>query len=215
MQTKTPDTAQALANKKPRYRPGCRAGVGGPPSTYTVEVFQTICDRVHAGETLTAVCRDPDLPSRTTVRKWMSQNPETDAMFAWAREGLHDSWAEEIIGIADDGTTDYITKTGRNGHEYEAVDQDHIQRSRLRVDSRKWLLSKLRPGQYGDHVEVQHTGAVTVTHDLSDRERMRRMALFLLEDRAAGAVIEGKASPVAGDGGSPQATTPAKQPKSK
>ncbi len=74
-------------------------------------------------------------------------------------------------------------------------------------------MSKLRPEEYGDHVEVQHSGAVTVHHDLSDRERMRRMALFLLEDRGAGALIDGTASPVPAK--DEQASLPAKPAKSK
>jgi len=51
-------------------------------------------------------------------------------------------------------------------------------------------MSKLAPRKYGDRVEHEHLGEVTVTHELSDRERMRRMALFLLEDQESGTVIE-------------------------
>ncbi len=130
------------------------------------------------------------MPARQTVTKYLvGEGPENSAfatIYAVARESLLDVWAEEIIAISDDGTTDYIMKTGRNGHEYEAVDQEHIQRSRLRVDSRKWLLSKLRPGQYGDKVTAELSGSVGVVHDvstLSEREKMRRFALFMVEDQ--------------------------------
>ena len=153
-----------------------------------------ICARIAAGESLTHVCKDPALPARHTVTKYLVSDAGEESGFrsryAAARESLLDVYADDIIGIADDGTTDYIMKIGRNGHEYEAVDQEHIQRSRLRVDTRKWLMSKLAPRKYGDRVEHEHLGEVTVTHELSDRERMRRMALFLMEDQAAGTVIE-------------------------
>ncbi len=176
----------------------------GRPSTYNEETAELICQRISNGETLRDICRDSYMPARSCVYKWMRKNPPFEAMYARARERLVEHWADEIIGIADDGTTDYVTKIGRHGTEYEAVDQEHIQRSRLRVDTRKWLMSKLVPRVYGDNVEVEVTGGVTVQHELSDRERMRRMALFLLQDEAAGAVIDGQASPIES-----QATPPA------
>ena len=132
---------------------------------------------------------------------WLRKNSAFRDLYTQAREILVEHWGDEMLEISDDGTTDFITKMGRNGTEYEAVDQEHIQRSRLRVDTRKWLMSKLAPRKYGDHVELEYTGQITVKHELSDQERMRRMALFLLEDQAAGehtagALIQGEASSV-------------------
>ncbi len=170
--------------------------IGGRPSTFTVEMADRICERISSGRTLNQVCRDPDIPAASTIRAWRRKNPAFDSQYAAAREDLYAHWAAEIVDIADDGTTDYITKIGRNGREYQAVDQEHIQRSRLRVDTRRWLLSKLVPATYGDHVELEVGGSVTVQHELSDRERMRRMALFLLEDQAAGGLIEGQAEAI-------------------
>jgi len=63
------------------------------------------------------------------------------------------------------------------------------------VDTRKWLMSKLKPGKYGDHVEIQHSGEVEHRHSISDREKVRRLAYFLLEDQAAGQIIDGEAEP--------------------
>ena len=156
-------------------------------------VADQICGRMSEGETLRKVCRDPAMPSRSTVYRWLHKNPGFANQYAQAREARVEAWADEIIEIADDGTTDYITKVGRNGAEYEAVDQEHIQRSRLRVDARRWLLRKLNPGQYGDHMEVEHTGAVDHNVQITTDERVRRLALFLLQ-APAGNTIEGAAS---------------------
>lgn len=158
-------------------------------------VADLICGRMAEGETLRQVCRDPAMPARSTVYRWLSRNPSFADHYARAREALVESWADEIIDIADDGTTDYVIKKGRNGAEYEAVDQEHIQRSRLRVDARRWLLSKLNPGQYGDHMEVEHTGAVDHRLQITSDETVRRLALFLLES-PAGDTIEGVVSPI-------------------
>jgi hypothetical protein len=139
------------------------------------------------------------MPSRTKLAKELVENSDFAIQYARAREGLYQSWAEEILEIADDGTTDFITKVGRNGHEYEAVDQEHIQRSRLRVDARKWMLSKLLPKTFGDKIEHEHGGEVAHRVDitgLSEREKMRRFALFMLEDQAAGVTVDGSTMPM-------------------
>jgi hypothetical protein len=152
------------------------------------EVLDEICLRTFEGESMRSICRDPTMPSRQRLYRELVDNSDFAAQYARAREGLYQSWAEEILEIADDGTTDFVTKVGRNGHEYEAVDQEHIQRSRLRVDSRKWLLSKLLPKTFGDKVQHDHEGEVAVHHDISsmsEREKMRRFALFMLEDQQA------------------------------
>ncbi len=162
----------------------------GRPTTFSKEIAETICARMAEGESLRSICRDHYMPHRSSVYQWLRKNAAFADLYTRARERLVEHWADEILEIADDGTTDYVTKVGRNGTEYESVDQEHIQRSRLRVDTRKWLMSKLAPRKYGDRVEHEHLGEVTVTHELSDRERMRRMALFLMEDQAAGTVIE-------------------------
>jgi len=66
--------------------------------------------------------------------------------------------AEEILEISDDGRNDWTTRENGRGELVDCVDQDHIQRSKLRVDARKWLLSKLRPDKYGDRTAIEHSG---------------------------------------------------------
>lgn len=60
--------------------------------------------------------------------------------------------ADEILEIADDNASDYYT----DDEGLRRVDHDHIQRSKLRVDTRKWLLAKALPKIYGD--KLQHVG---------------------------------------------------------
>jgi hypothetical protein len=49
----------------------------------------------------------------------------------------------------------------------DAEDKDY-NRDRLRVDSRKWLLSKLQPKRYGDKVEHEVSGGITLHFDKDD-----------------------------------------------
>lgn len=191
MSTKASDSTKPVSNSY-------RARTGRPPTILQPDLLEEILLRTVEGESMRAICRDPAMPSRSKLAKELVENSEFATQYLQARELLYSGWADEILDIADDGTTDYVIKVGRNGHEYEAVDQEHIQRSRLRVEARKWLLSKLMPSTYGDKVEHEHGGEIAHRVDitgLSEREKMRRMALFMLEDQAAGTTIEGHAMP--------------------
>jgi hypothetical protein len=93
------------------------------------------------------------MPDKATVFRWLAARQEFRDQYARAREAQADYWAEEIVEIADDGSSD--TYTDDNGNV--RTDQEVIGRSRLRVDTRKWLMSKLAPKKYGD--KIQHAGA--------------------------------------------------------
>jgi terminase small subunit-like protein len=94
------------------------------------------------------------MPSRSTVYLWLAQNREFSDQYARACEVRAHELADEIIEIADDGRND----TYEDGDGNEHVNTDVIARSRLRVDSRKWLASKLAPKRYGDKVEQVISG---------------------------------------------------------
>jgi hypothetical protein len=62
--------------------------------------------------------------------------------------------AEEILEISDNSTGDF--STDENGNK--VVCHENIQRSRLKVDSRKWIVSRMLPHIFGDKVTTQHVG---------------------------------------------------------
>ncbi len=122
----------------------------GRPSGYTREIGATICERIAAGETLVDICKTPGMPKVSTVLgRWLSAHPEFATLYARAKETRLDVMAEEILQIADDATND--TKHLESG---DYPDSEWINRSRLRVDSRKWLLAKLRAKTYGDRLAL-------------------------------------------------------------
>jgi hypothetical protein len=130
----------------------------GRPSSYSKAVGTTICERLSQGESLRRICADKEMPGKSTVMRWLADVPEFRDQYARARELQADYWAEEIIEIADDGTNDYVEKENRDGSTHQAVDSEHINRSRLRVDTRKWLMARLAPKKYGDRVTAEHSG---------------------------------------------------------
>ena len=97
----------------------------------------------------------------STLAAYINASDERIQQYARAREAQADKFAEDIIQIADDGLNDTFTDDDGN----ERTNQDVIARSRLRVDARKWLASKMAPKRYGDktEAEVTHKGGFTVT----------------------------------------------------
>lgn len=155
----------------------------GRQSTYTPEIADLICDQIADGLPLTEVLRQPGMPPYSTVTAWANSSapsavPEFVVKYARARAIQVEVLAEQILEIADDSTNDYVVRKTDAG-EYATIDQENINRSRLRIDSRKWLLSKLRPDKYGDKLEL--SGSVTLT-SIAESLRMR-------ESRAAQAEI--------------------------
>ncbi len=122
-------------------------------SKYTRALDDKICMMLATGNSLVSVCQQVGI-DYSTVKRWLASKPEFCARYARAREDQADYLADEIIAIADDGSRDY--KESAEG--VALVDHDHIARSRLRVDARKWAASKLAPKKYGDKIQAEHTG---------------------------------------------------------
>jgi hypothetical protein len=126
-------------------------------------IQDAICERIAQGESLQAICKSDGMPSRQAVLKWLASDPEFVAQYARAREEQADHYADEIVAIADE-PPDLITRSTGDGEEdvEVALDGAAIQRQRLRIDARKWVAAKLKPKRYGDKVDVEHGGTVTV-----------------------------------------------------
>lgn len=130
----------------------------GRSSIYTDELAEIICDRLAAGESLNAICMAEEMPGESTVRAWVLDNRQGfAAKYARAREIQAERLFDEILAIADDGRRDYVKDEDGN----DVVDHDHIKRAVLRVDARKWYLSKVLPKKYGDKLAVDVKGDMT------------------------------------------------------
>lgn len=127
----------------------------GRPTKYSIELITEICRRITNGEFLHRICEDKEMPSDSNVRKWRDsgEHKEFKAMYARAKEIRADKIFEEMFNIADDGTNDYVTRTTEGGYEKEVCNHEHIQRSKLRIDQRKWALARMLPKKYGDRIQ--------------------------------------------------------------
>lgn len=133
--------------------------MAGRPSDFTPEIAAEVCERIAVGRSIRSIVTDDDMPAERTIYQWLQAHEEFAQQYARARAAQADVMAEEILDIADNGTNDYVTRTNGSGEEFEAVDYDHIARSKLRVDARKWLMSKMAPKKYGDKITQEVTGA--------------------------------------------------------
>lgn len=133
------------------------AGKAGRPSIYSDEIGEEIAARLvglwgddEPGqcEFLKTICADRDMPSMRTVFRWLS-NPSKEfdkfrQLYAQARRmQLEECYPSEIIEIADDARNDFIEKLNRKGEVFIAFDRENVERSKLRVDARKFLMARL------------------------------------------------------------------------
>jgi hypothetical protein len=123
-------------------------------SEFVEEIFAEVCERMAAGKGLREICSDPEMPSRSTVLRWVENDTGRQAKYQKAREALMDWYAEEILKVAFDDSGD----TFRDG-ERTVANHAKVQRDRLKVDTLKWTMSKLHPKRYGDKLELEGKAA--------------------------------------------------------
>jgi hypothetical protein len=117
------------------------------------ELIDTICGEITKGRSLRSVLKDKDTPHHTTFFNWLDDNKSRLAQYTRACEARAESIFEDILDIADSQQDDIIIlEDGK-----EVTNHEVIQRDRLRVDARKWILSKMQPKKYGEKLEVEQT----------------------------------------------------------
>jgi len=117
------------------------------------EVFNYVCLEIEKGRALRNVLKDDNMPSTSTFYQWLDSNEEKAKQYARATQVRADIIFDEIIDIADDSSGD--KKVVEHG---KVMDGEYVARSRIRIDTRKWVLSKLNPKKYGDKLDVSSLG---------------------------------------------------------
>lgn len=111
----------------------------GRPSSFTQEVADAICERLADGESLRAICRSDGMPAMSMVFRWLQAHPSFREQYTDAREAQADALVEDMLDISDTPSGD-------------------AKRDRLRVDTRKWIASKMKPKKYGDRTQHEISG---------------------------------------------------------
>jgi hypothetical protein len=131
----------------------------GRPRALTHALRTEICGRIALGETLREITRRKGMPARSTVCKERLADKEFSDQYVRAREIQLEEMEDELLEIADDARNDWVEKRNATGEVNSwTVNGEHIQRSRARLETRKWLMSKRAPRKYGDKVEQTVVG---------------------------------------------------------
>jgi hypothetical protein len=126
------------------------------------DIFNKVCERIQNGEAVRTILLESDMPSSRTFFKWLDELDENDAkvkQYARATTKRADAIFDEILDIADENNADVYIDDG-----VAKIDGNTVQRSRLRVDARKWVASKLNPKKYGDKLDVGIKGGMVVKY---------------------------------------------------
>ncbi len=125
------------------------------PTDYTEELAKEICEAIaDSNKGLFDLCQqNPHWPCPQTIRRWKRKREDFCSMYMQAKMDQIEFMVEECISIADDTSNDTLLRKTSSGDEYEAPNNEWINRSRLRVDTRKWLASKLAPRIYGENLK--------------------------------------------------------------
>lgn len=107
----------------------------GRPTDFTAKLADAICERLASGDSLRSICEPDDMPAESTVRHWAVENREGFfAQYTRARDVGLDCMADRVLHDADTATDASI--------------------GRLKMDARRWYLSKMAPKRYGDKLEL-------------------------------------------------------------
>lgn len=104
---------------------------------YDHETAERICELVSEGKSIVDCAQMKGIPSRTVIYKWLDENEEFKGMYARAREQRADFYADELLNIADN------------------ADESNYNVARLKIDTRKWVASKLHAKRYGDSKTIK------------------------------------------------------------
>lgn len=141
----------------------------GRPSEFSQDLADRICGEIASGDSLRTICVADDMPCVATIFNWIRRYPGFLEQYTRAKEEQADAMAEEMLDIADDGNNDWMERRNAEGDNIGwQVNGEHVQRSRLRIETRKWLASKLKAKKYGDKTAVEHSGSIGLSGILKE-----------------------------------------------
>jgi transposase-like protein len=122
---------------------------------YSPELADAICELIASGESIRTICKAENMPAMSSIFKWLREHKDFSEQYARAKEEQAERLADELVEIADDISNDV-------SGELEMPNGVAVQRAKLRVDTRKWILSKLLAKKYGDKLDLNHAGEIGI-----------------------------------------------------
>jgi hypothetical protein len=131
----------------------------GRPTKFSPELTEKICTQLASGKSLREICEHEEMPAKSTILRWLFEEDKKDFQdqYARAREIQAELLADELCLISDDGHNDWMEKHYGDNTQW-VENREAIARSRLRIDTRKWIAAKLLPKKYGEKTETTLKG---------------------------------------------------------
>jgi hypothetical protein len=109
---------------------------------------EIICDRIATGESITKICKEPNMPSYGSIMAWVKNNEDFAEMYQMAKMERADSYFDRVLDEADDAL---------------GATKDTIAINKLRSDTYKWAASVSKPTEYGNKTTIKgELGALTI-----------------------------------------------------
>lgn len=138
------------------------------PTEFDEKIAQEICNKVAScTDGIRKLCAEnKHWPHHEDIYRWCYHNLDFNARYARAKSMQSEWLVEEAREIANNNSRDtYIDENGK-----EKCDHEWVARSRLRVDTVKWIASKLAPKIYGEKIQMeQKINFDTITPEQLDK----------------------------------------------
>ena len=119
------------------------------------KVFLDIIQQIELGRSLKNILDDDTYPiSRATFYNWLNDNPDSIELYKKATEIRADGIFDDMLEISDDNTKDYYYDV--NGNRQQSMVA--VNRSRLQLDTRKWVLGRMNPRKYSEKLDITSGG---------------------------------------------------------
>lgn len=130
----------------------------GRPNGYSKEVAELICEKISTSSLGLKRLHNqfPDqIPAPSMIMRWLIEHEEFREQYRLAREVQMQFLEDELLEIADDSSKDTEIYTSQSGLEYEKENKEFVNRSKLRIHTRMWLMGKIKPKVYGKQAEAE------------------------------------------------------------
>ncbi len=104
------------------------------------------------------------MPAQPTVMEWALKDPVFADQYGRARELQLQAWEDEIVDISD--------------NQARGADTN---RDKLKIDTRKWIMSKRLPKKYGDRVALAGDPETPLNAPITDQDAARQIALLMAQ----------------------------------
>ena len=118
------------------------------------DMFLSIIEQIEGGKSVKSILDQDGYPSRSSFYNWLNENPERIELYKAATEIRADGVFDDMLEIADDRSKDtFLDAQGNRQQNMTAVN-----RSRLQLDTRKWVLGRMNPKKYSEKLDITSGG---------------------------------------------------------